>query len=97
MYQGPIKPANPMGDSEFAAKHPTAAALRNEGYIPLPRLWIKAEAISEVHEIASRFTDDVNRIRHEVRNGTYVKPSDKPDPMTDKEAAWAAFEAAQGR
>lgn len=78
---------------------PVADALREAGYIPLPRLWIKREEIPEIHAITERNATEVNRIRHAARNTK--EQSDKlihhKDPFTDKDAAWNAMEKMRSR
>lgn len=73
--------------------------LRAEGFVPLPRLWVKAEAIPEIHVISSRYTSEVNRIRAEIHGGK--GPAKPVNPIEqakkDKEAAWAAYEKLRGR
>ena len=46
---------------------PIAEALRKAGYLPLPRLWVRAEDMEKIHAIAHKAKDVVNSIRGEVR------------------------------
>ncbi len=84
---------------------PVALALREAGFIPLPRLWVKAEDIPRIHEIADQYGPEIHEIRAEVyaRNQKLTKLSRtetrKPkahrqvsNPMTDRDAAWELFE-----
>lgn len=67
-------------------------ALRAGGYVQLPPLWIPAHEMPNIHQIAHRYQDEVNQVRAEVCGETY---QNAPDPREDKDAAWAAFEAAR--
>ena len=40
--------------------------LRDRGFVPLPRLWIKASAMTEIHTITGRFKKEVNEARTQV-------------------------------
>lgn len=77
---------------------PSARALRRAGFVPLPRLWVKGEDMPVIREIAERYSDEVNEVRHSWKGTSYVRPEPKPepepigDPVEDKEAAWAMFE-----
>lgn len=77
--------------------YPVATALRNAGYIPLPRLWVRPDDIPVIHNIANQYSDDVNEIRAQA-NADYtptVVTVKTTDPKKDIDAAWAAYE--QGR
>ena len=76
--------------------------LREAGYVPLPRLWVKSEAMEQIHAIAHTYQDEVNQIRssiHDDHHAIYsvnnsdgsLKPMD--DPKLDRDAAWAAYDA----
>lgn len=93
--------------------HPVSVALRAEGFIPLPRLWVKPEDMAEIAKMAQRHKDRVNDIRSEVHR-KHPELGDQRPPfhknklvetdfaklekvitskaMTDKEAAWEAYE-----
>lgn len=75
---------------------PVAAALRDAGFVPLPRLWVRREDIPQIHEIANQYADQVNDIRGRVNadNDNLVtrKVSKDPDPKSDIQAAWEAYE-----
>ena len=47
-------------------KSPAAKALRAAGYMPLPRLWVKAEDLDLVVYMAKQHESEVNRIRAEA-------------------------------
>lgn len=66
----PIKPQSPVSD-----------ALRTAGFIPLPRLWVKPEDISKIHDIAHVHANKVNGIRNKVQ-----QVDSKSAAQTD--AAW---------
>lgn len=42
-------------------------ALREAGFVPLPRLWVRPEELTLIRRIAFQNADEVNRIREEVR------------------------------
>ena len=62
-----------------------AEALRKAGLVPLPRLWVPASVIPEIHKIADPYGDQVNAIRGKARQSM-------SDPKTSRAAAWAAAE-----
>lgn len=79
--------------SNVSPKHPVAKALRNAGYLPLPRLWIKAEDMQKIHALANQYSVQVNTIRAEARGLTYFREDvKKEDPKTSKESAWEEYE-----
>lgn len=41
-------------------------ALREAGFVPLPRLWVRPEELALIRRIAFQNADEVNRIREEV-------------------------------
>ena len=47
-------------------KSRAAAALRDAGFVPLPRLWVKRLDLDLIKAIATRYDDEVNSIRHKV-------------------------------
>lgn len=59
---------------------PLAAALRAEGFVPLPRLWVKGDHMPEIHAIAERSLDELNAIRSKVAT------------TKEQDAAWAAHQ-----
>lgn len=80
---------------------PIANALREAGFIPLPRLWVKREDIHEIHAIAEKHRKAVNAIRGQVRE-SHPDLDDRyqpkvTDPKLDKDAAWKQFEKLQNR
>jgi len=66
---------------------PLATALRNQGFVPLKRLWVHKDVLPQIDELTERFREDVNRIRAEV--GTC---DPKTDPCLSKDAAWEAYD-----
>ena len=75
-------------------KNPVADALRKAGFIPLPRLWVQPVDMPRIHEIAHRYKDAVNSIRNGVLvdHGCDDEDTHRPDPVDDRDAAWAAYE-----
>ena len=74
-------------------RHPVADALREAGFVPLPRLWVRKEDIPAIHEMAGKYSQEVNDIR--ARLG--CNPSKRTgDPKVDREAAWEAAKLIQG-
>lgn len=91
--------------AEGQKQFPVASALREAGFIPLPRLWVKAEDIPRIHEIADQYGPEIHEIRSKVyaENQELTKLSRtetrKPkahrqvkDAMIDRDAAWELFE-----
>ena len=86
--------------------NPVATALRDAGFIPLPRLWVKPEDIDEIISIATKHRDEVCAIKHgssyshASQADNKAKPlspsptesAEKKNPQHDIEAAWAAYE-----
>ena len=69
--------------------YPVSKALRAAGFIPLPRLWVKATDMPKIHKIAHAYQEEVNSIRNQV----YTDQTPQvPDPRDDRDAAWDAFE-----
>lgn len=70
---------------------PMATRLRAEGFVPLPRLWVKEEDLPAIHEITEPYRDYVNEVRAQVKaeadaahNNTNAAPSDRK--MTNSSA-----------
>jgi AmiR/NasT family two-component response regulator len=86
-----------MTRKEQPALLSTADALRHEGYIPLPRLWVKKEDMTKIIDIASQYATNVNKLRKKVQalNKAMMKEAAPPvptGPVFSKEAAWEAHE-----
>jgi hypothetical protein len=69
-----------------------ADSLRREGFIPLPRLWVKPEDIPKIHKIAHVHADRVNTIRNNVTSTV-----SENDPVKSKEAAWDEHERVKNK
>ena len=71
-----------------------AQALRDAGFRPLPRLWIRNEDMPAVYSIINSAGLEVRAIREQaiLAYRAEFPPKTKPDPIADKEAAWAAYE-----
>ena len=56
-----------------------SVSLREAGYVPLPRLWVKSEDMPKIHEIAYAHQEAVTQIRlgH--------------NKQQEKDAAWTAY------
>lgn len=109
---------NPIASPDLSEAHPIAAALRRKGFVPLPRLWVKAADMPAIFGITERYRDEVVQTRQDVKERlglppdvplntalrlqrlertktAHMEPAAAPpagDPLTDREAAWAAFE-----
>lgn len=94
-YQHPL-----LTKDDYARKHPVACALRNAGFVPLPRLWVREADMATVYALTEQYRGDVTRIRVAVyeqakARGEVSEAEDGvpcSDPKIDREAAWAAFE-----
>ena len=77
----------------------SAQALRAAGFMPLPRLWVKNEDMPKIYSIINSVGLEVRDIRQKARieYEATLPPKNKPDPVTDKEAAWAAYEQARNK
>jgi hypothetical protein len=71
-----------------------AQALRDAGFTPTPRLWVKNEDMVKIYAMVNSVDLQVREIRYQARMEyeANFSPKVKPDPITDKEAAWAAYE-----
>jgi hypothetical protein len=71
-----------------------AQALRDAGFRPLPRLWIRNEDMPAVYSIVATAGFEVRAIREQAILAYLAEfpPKSKPNPVADKEAAWAAYE-----
>lgn len=49
------------------ANSPLAAALRNAGFVPLPRLWVKAKDLDIIKAYAKKYEKEVNDIRSSIK------------------------------
>ena len=88
--------------SKQPEQHPVATTLRERGFVPMPRLWIKATDLPTIHELAAQYRDEVLEVRaqcaakaaeqREKQAPAVVEPKTDPDPRTDREAAWEALE-----
>lgn len=95
-----------MTDEEYQKLYPVAFALREAGFVPLPRYWVKGADMPKLKEISDAHRDEVNSIRRAVHENMGLSPvtddygplpigiaSDASnDPRFSKDAAWAAFE-----
>jgi len=83
----------------MACKPPdfSARALRDAGFIPLPRLWVRPSDMEAIHAIAFRHASEVNRIRCAQKHHAHQPGPTAADPATDKEAAWDRFESERSR
>ena len=75
-----------------------AKALEDAGFMPLPRMWVKREDMHKVYSIINSVGLQVREIRQTARveYETAHPPKVQTNPITDKEAAWAAYEQTQG-
>lgn len=89
----------------YQDKHPVAYALRQAGYVPLPRFWIALEALPELKRITDRYRHEVNEIRGKVNASLGIEETqdygplpvgltsdETDDPRFSKDAAWTAAE-----
>lgn len=69
-------------------------ALRHKGFVPLPRLWVKAEAIPAIHAIAHVYAEDVRTLRDKVAaiNRVLTQDSTVADQAKETEKAWQIHE-----
>lgn len=56
--------------SSSGTDSPSGRALRAAGYKPCPRWWLTDEQLDLVEYMARQNSDDVNRIRGDVRGST---------------------------
>lgn len=73
--------------------HNSSKILREAGYLPLPRLWVKAEDMTRIHAIAHESIHEIHSIRTKARLEYEAQLDLKQQSLLlDKEAAWAAYE-----
>ena len=82
---------------------PVALTLRDAGFAPLPRLFLRRGDIPRIQSITLRYTgrcaDKINDIRHQVQElpaTTKVAFRASGNPVLDRNAAWEAFERGRG-
>lgn len=82
--------------------YPVASALRDAGYVPLPRLWIKKEDMPTIHRIAEQCEEEVNDIRGQINDRNLKVKKDRQkqakqvdQAKSDKDAAWELHESQQ--
>ena len=69
----------------------THQALRDAGFVPLPRLWIKAYDMPRIHAIAEQYKDEVMEIRHRMRRLRAESLTDLENghnPQENRDDAW---------
>ena len=96
-----------LSSAEYKKSHPVAHALREAGFIPIPRYWIKGDDMPKLKALTDAHRDEVNSIRRDVHIQLGLgEPTDNDygalpiglasdttdDPRFSKDAAWAAFE-----
>lgn len=62
-----------LPDDEYQRRNPVAFALRKQGFVPLPRFWVRQEDILKILEITDSCRDEVNEIRGNVYRMLGVK------------------------
>lgn len=77
--------------TRYAPNSTLADTLRAAGYVKLPSLWIRAQDMPLVHELAHHVKPQINAIRTEVRLAKEAEQK-KTDPKESLDAAWAAYE-----
>lgn len=93
-----------ISDDEYQRLHPVAFALRQAGFIPLPRLWIHGDAMPRIKAITDEFRDQVNEVRGNAIPGqedygtlpVSLGSDVTDDPRFSVNAAWEAYESARG-
>jgi hypothetical protein len=61
-----------------------SVSLREAGFVPLPRLWVKSEDMTKIHKIAHAYKDIVNQIRQDHAKDNPL--DDASDDLADKPA-----------
>lgn len=84
---------------------PVAKALREAGFVPLPRLWVKAEDMRTIHFIAEQYEEEVNKVRRSVdqehellvqqRKATAQARDKLEQAKEDKDLAWELYQKTQ--
>ena len=62
-------------------KSPAAKALREAGFVPLPRLWVTPDQLEVIKRMAEENSDVVNEIR---RKANHQHPNSRPNSLCDK-------------
>lgn len=73
-------------------KSPGAQALREAGYLPLPRWWVTREQMDLIEYMVRENQDEVNKIREEAHN----RNNQEWRKQQEVERAWAAMKAGKG-
>ena len=61
-------------------KSPGAKALREAGFVPLPRLWVTLGQLEKIKRMAEENSDVVNEIR---RKANHQHPNSRPNSLCD--------------
>ena len=61
-----------------AVDSPMATRLRAEGFIPLPRLWVRGDDLPAIHKITDHYKDSVNEVRVQVKTEMRGEPASPP-------------------
>lgn len=75
------------GGSEL--KSESAIALREAGFVPLPRLWVKKEDLDLIYFMAQKYSDEVSEIRAEALERKKIRLRKE----REMELAWQQREA----
>jgi hypothetical protein len=77
---------------------PVSQALRDAGFVPLPRLWVKPKDMPKIHKIAFTYEEEINEIRASKRDEMLQweieqrKAGKLPPIQPEREAAWVEHE-----
>jgi len=62
---------------------PVAKALREAGYVPIPRWWVTPDQLETIRRMAMGNAEVVNEIRYKVNNGPGSRPQFNPEDLDD--------------
>lgn len=112
MSKTKLPPASKLTPEEYQRIYPMAYALREAGFVPIPRFWIKGDDMPKLRDFTDQYRDEIVAIRRAVdaKLGITAESHEDigplpigiasdatDDPRFDRDAAWKAWESANGK
>lgn len=75
-----------------ALPYSASDALRHQGFVPLPRLWVKKEDMPVIHAIAHSYAKEVSTLRSKVASVNQALTQETTKQSSEIEQAWEMHE-----